>query len=186
MIRRASLSWLVLLVALVVGAQIKLPPSMIVWNESRKLTWQDFQMPPPANRNADSKTTAEIWHEDRWLCPSTKLHTTIVAVFNRDESWAIDEVKSDDRLLRHEKLHFDLAEVYARILRKKLSAFKIPCRYEKSVIQAQIKVIADNNIKDLQVEQDRYDVETKHGLNEKAQTEWERQVKARLQLGVSH
>ena len=109
-------------------------------------------------------------------------HPTIVAVFDRKKSWVIDEAKSDDRLLRHEQLHFDLAEVYARILRKKLSAFKIPCRYEKSV-QAQINVIADNNIRDLQVEQDRYDVETKHGLNEKAQTEWERKVKDMLQLG---
>jgi hypothetical protein len=157
---------------------------MIVWSESRKLTWQDFQKLAPANRDADSKTTAEIWHEERWLCPSTKLHPTIVAVFDRDESWVIDEVKSDDRLLRHEQLHFDLAEVYARILREKLSAFKIRCRYEKS-IQAQINVIADNNVKDLQVEQDRYDLETKHGLNEKAQTEWEKKIKAMLQPGVS-
>ena len=74
-----------------------------------------------------------------------------------------------------------MAEVYARILRKKLNAFKVPCGYNKQVIDAQIQLIAENVIKELEIEEGRYDVETKHGLDKRAQTEWEKKVKGMLE-----
>ena len=145
------------------------------------MTWQDFQMAVPKERNKDASTHTELHHADRWRCPSSELHSTVVAWFDPKQSWVIDTMKGNSGLLEHEQIHFDLTEVYARILRKKLNAFRIPCGYKKDVIQAQIDVIADKTIKDWRIEQDRYDVETKNGLDEKAQTEWEKKVKAMLE-----
>ena len=191
MIRPTSLLWRLLLspmllLAVMVGAQIKIPPSVIVWSDSRKLTWQDFQMASPKERDKDANTHTEIHHKDRWLCPSGELHSTVVAWFDPKESWVIDTMKGDGRLLEHEQIHFDLAEVYARILRKQLSGFKVQCGHKEDVIRTQIDVIANKIIKDWQIEQDRYDVETKNSLDEKAQTEWAKKVKAMLQVISPH
>jgi Bacterial protein of unknown function (DUF922) len=178
MIRPAFLLWPVLLLAVMVGAQIKKPRSTIVWSESRKLTWQDFQGTVPEIRHEDAKTASGI----QWHCPPTELNPTVEAFFDRNGSWVIDTMKGNGRLLEHEQIHFDLAEVYARMLRQKLRTFKITCRNEET----QIDKIGNNAVRDLLIEQDRYDEDTKHGLDEKAQTEWEKEVKAMLQLVRPH
>ena len=95
MIRSVFHLWPVLLVAVMVGAQTKPPASMIVWSESRKLTWQDFQGIVPEKRTTDANTDHRIWHYAPPHCPSTKLHPAVLALFDPQKSWVIDTMKKD-------------------------------------------------------------------------------------------
>lgn len=86
--------------------------------------------------------------------------------FKKKESWT--RTIESDALLAHEQLHFDATELFARKLRKKLSELKDPCGKGSVKVQG----IYNSNFKQLHDYQERYDMQTKHGLNAKEQAEW--------------
>src|SRR2546426_5352142 len=128
----------------------------IPWSSTRKLTWDDYQMALPDKRDHDSLTHSEIVYKTNWQCPHRELYFTVIAFFHPEGSWVNPEAKSDD-LLRHEQLHFDLAEYYARTLKLKFNRFLVNCALAKSVVKAQTKRIFDENLAELNAESDRYD-----------------------------
>jgi predicted secreted Zn-dependent protease len=79
-------------------------------------------------------------------------------------------------LLAHEQLHFDIAEVFARKLRLKLSQLSYsPENYQEKMDGVFEKILAE-----MEEIHDRYDRETEHGLDEKAQQKWAQMVEKKL------
>ena len=49
--------------------------------------------------------------------------STAQATFDPNTSWVRNPKTASEALLRHEQLHFDITEVYARLMRQKLALF---------------------------------------------------------------
>jgi hypothetical protein len=173
----------------------------IEWAAERKLTKADFQgrVPPQAINSSLSWLHVEA----AWECALGDLTATVRATFDPSRSWwrttygnvwgsAGDRSSAtraqasarrnvlilDAQLLEHEQLHFDLAEVAARRIRKRFEEFRDGCHEEggAEAIQAMVAEID----RELQQEQARYDRETRHGVNLRAQEQWKRRVQALL------
>ncbi|MDX5427336.1 MAG: DUF922 domain-containing Zn-dependent protease [Bacteroidota bacterium] len=96
---------------------------------------------------------------------------SVICQMNPDRSWA-DRSRRTWRLLRHEQLHFDIAEWHARMLRSQVSTEPVT---EKEAIRAFDKIFEE-----LEEIQDRYDRDTDHGLKPDVQKDWENRVQREL------
>jgi hypothetical protein len=79
-------------------------------------------------------------------------------------------------LLAHEQLHFDMSEVYARLLRKQLANTQLTAANIN-------KVSTDAFLETYRIYKERqwaYDQETHHGLNAAAQERWEQTIRKEL------
>jgi predicted secreted Zn-dependent protease len=78
--------------------------------------------------------------------------------------------------LTHERLHFDIAELYARLIRKKISELRNENINDIKVYNAAIEaILEESNDADT-----RYDLETLHGAIQKKQLLWEQKIKSQL------
>lgn len=156
--------------------------TIIYWNENRKLTWDDFKGAPPSDTMSiyGAATTSTITID--YVCNDTILVYLIRAWFSKNKSWVREKGKTPE-ILRHEQLHFDITELYARKIRKSHKMFldavkgykKIDC--DKFEIQLQIGTM----IKQMEEYEHRvYDLMTLHGLAEQAQADYEREIQNRL------
>lgn len=101
--------------------------------------------------------------------PKTPVKIEVSTVFNEDKSWK-DVKRINDYVLLHEQKHFDVAEVYARKLRKEI-AENIK---NSSDFDRKFKSIYNRILKEYQDFQRQYDGETKNGILEDKQSEYNR------------
>src|SRR5690348_5350311 len=87
--------------------------NIIVWNEYRPLTWEDFQGKRSEDAAGDAGTVVQIKAKPYMVKDQVKYD--VAAVFVKNKSWSDAQTKE---LLAHEQLHFDIAELYARKIRK--------------------------------------------------------------------
>ena len=174
----------------------------IEWSAGRRLTKADFQGRVPAQAVNASLSWLHI--EASWECALGDLTATARATFDPSKSWwrttygnvwgsAGDRSSAtraqanarrnvlmlDAQLLEHEQLHFDLAELAARRIRKRFDEFKDGC-HEAGGAEA-IQAMVSEVDRELQQEQARYDRETSHGVNLRAQDQWLRRIRKLLE-----
>lgn len=150
--------------------------SLLMWPGSGKLALSDFKhpidsasikngMPYPASSMLDIK-----WNIPQFLKYDTVFTYEVNAVFYRYLSWMYDPAR-----LPHESLHFDIAEIYARRMRRALHTMKID--YESYNVVAR-------KLNDLYNEHGKYhvlyDKETHQGKLKNLQLRWERNVATQL------
>jgi predicted secreted Zn-dependent protease len=142
------------------------------WEECCQLEWSDFR----GNRNKGSSWEAaasvgiKIFNF-KWN--NNTASGKVIAFFNRNYSWT--EIETDEGL-SHEQGHFDLTEIYARLIRKELTSKK----NRKKSISHEIDRIYDKYNNALNLEQDLYDLETDHHKNRTEQLKWDKKIKQRL------
>jgi hypothetical protein len=145
--------------------------TLLSWNPFYTLQWYDFKGKPPKGSRGDAGTAVKI--KAKPFRVGNEIQYDVTATFDRQKSWARDTSAS---LLRHERLHFDIAEVYARKIRKKVSDLRSESVHDLSTYTQAIE--------DLMAESDetdrRYDIETLHGALLKKQDAWSLKVKAEL------
>ncbi len=144
----------------------------IVWTPDRRLNWDDFQSSADANDPLHAMTSTNI--EVKANCYGNLMKFEVKCVFINTESWSKN--KSSKRLLEHEQMHFDLTEVYARMLRQKLSQTTGVCSAKVDLQQ-----VVDKYFNDWKKEQDIYDADTNHGLKEERQKFWADIIAKRLE-----
>lgn len=142
---------------------------IIVFNTPYKtLTWEDFKMKPPqslVNKGYRAMTNTQ-WN----LIDSTdgKKHWYIVEDwFNQDSSWT---VTSSLRALSHEQGHYDISKLWANKLRDSLAALK-------GTKSSKASDMFDHCWKEQKRLQEMFDKETRNGLNEAMERQWEEQIK---------
>jgi len=91
----------------------------LCWSDSTQLKWSDFMGLPSPSSNLRALSTTSI--ECDYFFSDTCLNYKVTALFFQQDSWALDSSKY---LLEHEKMHFNLTEIYARKIRKYLSQAK--------------------------------------------------------------
>lgn len=87
-------------------------------------------------------------------------------------------LQRDAQLLEHEQLHFDIAEATVRKIRARFAGFKNACTEPGGTNPIQ-QMVAEAD-RELHEEQQRYDRETDHGINARAQEQWKRRVRTQL------
>lgn len=144
---------------------------VIVWNEYRPLTWDDFKGKRREDAAGDAGTVVQIKAKPYMV--KNKVNFDVSAVFVINKSWADAQTKE---LLAHEQLHFDIAELYARKIRKVIAALSEAGEDNVKIYNRAIqKLLRESNEIDIQ-----YDLETLHGAMLKKQAEWTKEIKSEL------
>ncbi|GGF23767.1 DUF922 domain-containing protein [Hymenobacter cavernae] len=149
-------------------------PGTFTWSANRPLTWADFKSKPTPSDRLAALTSANI--DVQAACQDFKFASTVRAIFIPTESWVRDPSKATPNLLRHEQLHFDITELYARKLRQKISLAKFDCEH----LQPRFKNMSNAVFAEWQREEARYDQETNHGLTTDRQRGWEVNIQNQL------
>jgi hypothetical protein len=160
-----------LVLALLACALVKAQTTDIPWTAERRLTWDDFKGRVDRSSNKAAMTDSGI--SMAVSCDGGVPNATVSCSFSPKRSWLRGEGTPD--LLRHERLHFDITELFARKLRKELAAIS-DCRVLAKKAEAMHSQMFDASSK----YQDRYDRETQHGTRPEEQTEWQQRIEKEL------
>lgn len=144
----------------------------ISWSDSRRLTWEDFKGVPETDNPHHALTAANLAVDAK--CNSNAFTYEVKCVFLPEESWSKN--KKSASLLGHEQLHFDLTEVHARQLRKKLKALGTNC----SNMKGNLNTTVSSAFKEWKAEQDLFDKSCSHGLNKEEEALWAANIAQRL------
>lgn len=148
---------------------------LILWNPKKKLKWDDFKGKVDSLSQYDAITHVQFVKEQLKI-NSTNVVYAVSCNFDKTLSWSKD--KESKVLLGHEQLHFDIAELVSRLLRKS---------YTKAIITSgdkaydEINQLYDYYVFDyLDSINHHYDLETDHSVNLRAQREWENKIAKEL------
>ncbi|HUP40335.1 MAG TPA: DUF922 domain-containing protein [Vicinamibacterales bacterium] len=192
----------VCLLALVCAVPVGvLAQSPIAWSVERKLTKADFRGRVPAT--APSASMSAISIDAAWECEAGALVSSARATFEPSRSWwrnsggsvwagagermnssqaqleaRRNTLQRDAQLLEHEQLHFDIAEVTARRIKARFANYTSACAEAGGTEPIQQMVVQAD--RELQEEQQRYDRDTAHGTNARAQEQWTQKIKKAL------
>ncbi len=148
----------------------------IPWEESRRLTWDDFKgaVPPDVVPAATTASGISYEYSANLIHHEVKLDFEVTAFFYPNESWYKPDI-CDTNILQHEQLHFDISEVFARRMRMKLRSTSFT-----ENVKAEIRKIYQETLKELEDLQDKYDWETNFSRNLEAQERWNDQIQDAL------
>ncbi|GAB0156549.1 hypothetical protein CHRYSEOSP005_18150 [Chryseobacterium sp. Alg-005] len=151
----------------------------IKWQEDKKLDWSNFK----SNVNRQRGNNVVAYTNCGWVYsvvkstnPKSPVKITIETFFNEDKSWK-DVKQINDYVLNHEQKHFDIAEVFARKLRKEVAEnIKTSGDYNKH-----FQGIYNRILKEYTQFQMTYDKETQHGINKDKQAEYNTLISEELE-----
>jgi hypothetical protein len=160
----------VLLLMQLVISQTHSDEVSMTWKASSPLTWADFKGTPNVNKSAVALTATGITFGYSLATIDKKIvdyTADVKAHFYPNKSWCLKE-KVDPYILKHEQLHFNITELYARLFRKKLKGLRVNQKISHQLddLHRSINQAVDET-------QKRYDAETKHSINIEAQKAWE-------------
>ena len=147
-----------------------------MWNKDRPLTWTDFKGAVPKNADFVASTNTGISFGYSYTNTNGKIDVkfTIESFIHPEKSW-FQKDKVDDYILAHEQTHFDISELYARMLKKRLSQ-QVFTKHAK----AEIEKIYHQNEKQRRAMQAQYDAETDHSRIEKKELFWRKHISKQL------
>lgn len=150
--------------------------NLVYWQKEHPLQWDFFKGKVDAADEVHGAVTyAGIDLQAEKQHPlNGEITFKAMAVFDKNLSWVKPDCK-DARLLAHEQLHFDIAEIFARRLETKLNSLKLSRKDIKTIKKLQQQY----SRKQLEV-QKRYDEETIHGIRAEQQKEWRKATDRQL------
>jgi len=167
--------WLIILLvhlqSIVYSQSIETTDS-IHWCSDYRLQWTDFKgkVPQDVGWNAvcSSHISAVGYYENKM--PNYR----VINYFVKSESWARDTTSS--LLLEHERLHFDISEIFARKISQAVDSLR-----EKHETKVSVYTRTVNSWLDVWDKwTDAYDEETSHGLRPSKQEEWAIKIQKEL------
>lgn len=144
----------------------------IHWSPCYKLKWEDFK----GKADSSSKYGAISFCTIKYSVShnSNSYFYKVSCFFNKKISWV--RIHSDIGLI-HEQGHFNIAELYARKLRKAFKEYK----FNSTTIMEDFKLLFNNNNKERAKYDALYDMETDFSRNQKAQSYWNKKVSSELE-----
>jgi predicted secreted Zn-dependent protease len=138
------------------------------WREDRKLTWDDFRGRPSGSPEYVASTNSGISFSYSYSTKNDKviLEYNVQSNFYPELSWYRNGIVTD-YILKHEQTHFDISELYARKLRKKIEE----AIFTKN-IKEELDAIYSENERQRQQTQHKYDRETEHSKLAEKEFQW--------------
>lgn len=148
----------------------------IIWDENRKLTWEDFQGTPVRSASfvASTNTGINFGYSYTIKNNEVKVEYSVDSFFNPKKSWFVPG-EVTQHILNHEQTHFDISELHARILRKRLANRTFSKRVKSEIERIYLQVEQQRKTM-----QRRFDAETDHSRNEKKEILWEKYIAKQL------
>lgn len=152
----------------------------------REIEWDEFEeisaRPPGVHEDAQIHTEA-ILDTDLNVCvrkgKGRLVSFTIRLQVASGSSWVVRGSQADE-LLSHEQGHYDLQGLSARALMKRISKLRASDTEE---LQRLVTAAINASQKEAQAMSDRYDDETRHGLDVQAQRRWKAAIQAAIDSG---
>lgn len=170
---RQLLLLIIFLSAQFINAQQEAPS--YPWKSIGQLEWEDYKAKPNKASSFKALTATGVSFAINY--EESILTINIINSFDPSDSWTKD--KSSTRLLAHERLHFDISELFARKLRKAILETTFTSRGK--ALMNEISGLYQKKMKELAHFQKAYDKETDHSIIEKTQKEWELMVHHELE-----
>ncbi len=136
---------------------------LLDWSATRKLTWADYKSSPEPDSDAAASTTTYLGIS--YDINNRSFSYKIESRFSKTHSWGLHKTAY---ILSHEQGHFDIAEIFARKLNKKMSEYK----FDRRTYQKDLNKIYDDVTKEKTAFQNKYDRETNHSINKAEQAKW--------------
>ena len=153
----------------------KVVNELIQWENNQKLTWKDFKGKHNKRSPYKAMTFASV-SSNLISFSKNELKIEILCHFIRNKSWKTIET---DELLRHEQLHFDIAELAARKMRERVSKLNLKNLSSKNIEQ-KLNSIFNSSVEEQMEMNQKYDSETNHSIKYIAQSDWEKKIKEKL------
>ncbi|MEO8760623.1 MAG: DUF922 domain-containing protein [Bacteroidia bacterium] len=150
----------------------KFKKDTIVWQADSLLKKEDFKARYKGSNGPLGFTDAAIF-----IYPgenSGQLIFYVEALFFKSKSYI---VKYSEYVLKHEQIHFDIAELYARKLRQKIADTDFK---KVKDVRGEITRFFRQTFADFKKEEEKYDKDTQHGLNPAKQQLWNDDIQNRI------
>jgi len=158
-----------------------IPPSTlegekIQWSEEYRLSWSDFKAPHRSGVSYVASTSSGISFSfsSSEINGEIDLNIIVHSNFYPEKSW-VNPKEASDYILAHEQAHFDISEIHARILRKKISETTFSKKAKKE-LTALYNSVDEKRI----AMQHLFDKETDHSKIKDKEVEWEAYIKQQL------
>jgi len=166
---------------------------LLPWRPNRSLTWEDFKADPPADvegrdeaafikyRLIVEPTEFRLTYDPNtktWRATIDPASLKVKNVMKRSESW-VDPQRKNARLLSHEQGHFDINEVYRRLLERCLRELvaEAPTQEQAAAeLRRLIERTYESVVQKAEQVQTDYDRETAHGQDQEKQEAWSRKI----------
>ena len=149
----------------------------ISWNENRPLKWTDFTGNIDRTSEHRAVTYSGIEYNYSFSISAegeVSVEAEIGCFFIQEYSWSYHDSQTKE-LLKHEQLRFDISELHARKMRKRVAEYDFTedAENEMAIIYAEVM----QELMDMQV---KYDEETNHSKNTEKQKEWNALIQSEL------
>ncbi|HWR33133.1 MAG TPA: DUF922 domain-containing protein [Chitinophagaceae bacterium] len=162
---------LLIFIPVILSAQPK-DEELLEWSASKRFTWNDYKSSPDPSSDAAASTTTYLSIE--YNITSTSFGYKIKSRFSKTRSWGLHKT---DYILAHEQGHFDIAEIFARKLNKRMSEYIFDWKNYKQ----DLKKIYQDVMDEKEEIQNKYDEETNHSINKEKQEEWLKKIDKMLE-----
>lgn len=140
--------------------------SYIEWSDKLYLSWNDYQFKETTNEDRGGMALTSVKHSVRGGIVGGIPRFEVKVLFVRGDSWTTDS--TNIALLAHEKLHFDIAELYGRKIRKQIDELYKRGERDLKIYNKYVKqLLADFNRYSL-----NYDTKTQNGKDFDEQKKW--------------
>lgn len=167
-----KIKWYSLFLLLPVFSFIPAEDDMIDWKESRRLVWDDYLGAP--NPNSDAAALTATYLSIEYEMTQRGVGWKIQCKFSKSRSWVRTKT---DHILGHEQGHFDIAEIFARKLHKKMKEY----RFDRNTYQKDLETIYQDITNEKESFQNQYDRETDHSRDKEQQAKWMEKIKSSLE-----
>ena len=144
---------------------------LIDWKAGRGLIWSDYKGNPDQGSDAAALTATYLAIE--YNISEKGFSWKIQCRFSKTRSWGKSRT---DYILQHEQGHFDIAEIFARKLNKKMTEY----RFNKNSYRNDLKKIYDSITVEKEDLQNQYDNETDHSRKKEEQAKWRKKIEEML------
>lgn len=145
---------------------------LMAWNAARKLEWSDYKGSPDPISDAAASTATYLGIE--YNIRSNNFSFKITCMFSKNKSWGRART---EYILSHEQGHFDIAEIFARKLNKRMSEYQ----FNKNTFQEDLEKIYSDILDEKEKIQNQYDNGTNYSRNKERQAEWLKKIEMLLE-----
>jgi len=148
----------------------------IIWNENHRLTWSDFRAKHRSGVSYVASTSSGISFSYSYSERNgeIELNITVHSNFYPESSW-VNPKEASAYILAHEQAHFDISEIHARMLRKKISERTFSKNVKKELTNLY------NGVDEKRITMQRlFDKESDHSKIKDKEYEWEAYIKKQL------
>jgi len=147
----------------------------IFWESSQKLNWTDFQARNPSNAGVHAYSMVGISFAVLFNT-ETAVEVGVYGYFQKESSW-VQSGQQTSHLLNHEQLHFDICEIYRRILKKRIMEYP---DFTYANFGNKLNELFHKTFDEFNKEQELYDRITNHSIKKELQKEWNARIAKKL------